>query len=207
MGLMQLMPMTAHDTDPKTARAQLVQVEANIRIGAKYLKKLYDRFGGNWVYAIAGYNGGPHSVQRWLREGKQNRGMMEFIETIPFKETREYVTGIIRNYYWYSKRLGLPGVKPLSYFWAPEKVPATPPPSESKPVATPSPTENKPAATPSPIESKPVAPTGPADAGSTVPSAQPSGAPDPEPSASPAPSGDEAPDSVGSTTGKSGKSS
>ena len=59
-----------------------------------------------------------------MKAAPVKRTMLEFIETIPYKETREYVTSIIRNYFWYSKRIngtasaaGSDSGKSLSYFW------------------------------------------------------------------------------------------
>jgi soluble lytic murein transglycosylase-like protein len=139
LGLMQLMPATASDTDPKVARADLVEPAPNIRVGAKYLKKLLTRFNGNIVLALAGYNAGPNAAERWYREQGSKRGMIDFIETIPYRETREYVSAIVRNYYWYSRKL-TPGepAKPLSFFWAPYKTPtpAATPTEEPAPAPT-----------------------------------------------------------------------
>jgi|GEM_PF-245652 len=117
-GLMQLMPATAVDTEAGVKRADLVFPEVNVRIGTKYLRQMLTRFNGNIAMALAGYNAGPNAVARWIKEGKAERGMLEFIEAIPYKETREYVAAIIRNHYWYSKRLHEGGSpKGLSYFW------------------------------------------------------------------------------------------
>lgn len=116
MGLMQLMPATAVDTDPKVLRADLQRAEANLRVGAKYLKQLMTRFNGNIVLSLAGYNAGPNAADRWYRQAPSGRTMVEFIESIPYRETREYVASIIRNYYWYTKRLGTPE-RGLEYFW------------------------------------------------------------------------------------------
>ena len=117
-GLMQLMPATATDTDPNVERSDLIDPDTNIRVGTQYLKQVLNKFNGNIVLALAGYNAGPHNVDRWLKDSGGKRGMIEFIETIPFKETREYVGSIIRNYYWYSRKLmPLEPVKPLNYFW------------------------------------------------------------------------------------------
>jgi soluble lytic murein transglycosylase len=88
---MQLMPATASDTDPDVERASLIEAESNVRVGAKYLKHLMNRFKGNIVLSLAGYNAGPNAVDRWVKESGGKRGMLEFIETIPYKETREYV--------------------------------------------------------------------------------------------------------------------
>jgi hypothetical protein len=122
-GLMQLMPVTAMETVPGITREQLVEAEANIHAGSKYLSKLLEHFKGNIVLSLAAYNAGPGAVDRWIRESVQEkRNMMQFIEAIPFKETRDYVGSIIRNYYWYSKFVKK-AQQPvaLSYFWNPYK--------------------------------------------------------------------------------------
>jgi soluble lytic murein transglycosylase len=116
-GLMQLMPFTAVDTEPNIKRADLIKAEHNIRIGAKYLKKLIDRFNGNIALALAAYNAGPTPISRWVREGRARSGLVEFIEQIPYKETQNYVGSIIRNYYWYSRRLSGEYPKNISMFW------------------------------------------------------------------------------------------
>lgn len=107
-GLMQLMPATATDVDSEVSLSDLRQPENNIRIGTQYLKKLMTRFNGNLVLALASYNAGPYAVDRWIKDFPAEKSMFEFIESIPYKETREYVAAIIRNYYWYSKRIGGP---------------------------------------------------------------------------------------------------
>jgi TolA-binding protein len=128
LGLMQLMPSTAVDTDADVIRADLTTVKSNIRVGTTYLKKLLDRFNGNIVLALASYNAGPGAVDRWFKDSPPKRGMLEFIESIPYRETREYVCSIIRNYYWYSKKLNGEAPKSLSHFWnvygPPQKAPA-----------------------------------------------------------------------------------
>jgi hypothetical protein len=122
-GLMQLMNFTAMETLPGIKREQLIEADTNVHAGTKYLSKLLDHFKGNIVLALAGYNAGPGAVDRWVREGiQEKRSMMDFIEAIPFKETREYVGSIIRNYYWYSKLVSH-AQRPvtLAYFWKPYK--------------------------------------------------------------------------------------
>ncbi|MBL7716401.1 MAG: transglycosylase SLT domain-containing protein [Bdellovibrionales bacterium] len=116
-GLMQLMPATAVDTEPGVRRVDLLDPTVNIRVGTKYLKKMLDKYNGNIVFALASYNAGPGALDRWLRDGKAKRGMLDFIELIPYKETREYVGSIIKNYYWYSKRIVGEAPKSLTYFW------------------------------------------------------------------------------------------
>lgn len=119
-GLMQLMPATATDVDSEISLNDLRQPEHNIRIGTQYLKKLLNRFNGNVVLALAGYNAGPLAVDRWLKDFPPDRGMFDFIESIPYKETREYVGAIVRNYYWYSKRInGAAKSMDIEAFWKP----------------------------------------------------------------------------------------
>ncbi len=118
-GLMQLMPFTAVETEPTVRRADLVDPETSVRIGARYLKKVLDRFNGNIVLALAGYNAGPTAAERWIKASSSKNGISEFIETIPYKETRDYVSSIIRNYFWYAKALKREVPKSLDYFWVP----------------------------------------------------------------------------------------
>ncbi len=117
MGLMQLMPMTAFDTEPLVKTPELLSAATNIRVGTKYLKKLLARYNGNIVLALASYNAGPTAVDRWIKENLPKKSMLEFIESIPYKETREYVGSIIRNYFWYSRQLNGEFKKDLNYFW------------------------------------------------------------------------------------------
>ena len=64
----------------------------NTAIGALYYADLLDRFEGNRVLALAAYNAGPNRVRRW-RDG--DRGVARWVDTIPFKETREYVRAVL----------------------------------------------------------------------------------------------------------------
>ncbi len=123
-GLMQLMYATALDTEPTIRRAKLLNPEDNVRVGTRYLKQLLTRFNGNVPLALAGYNAGPAAASRFLRDFR-GKGMIEFIEAIPYRETREYVGAILRNYYWYSGRVGQAPVQELERFWTPP-VPAVP---------------------------------------------------------------------------------
>ncbi|NDD90587.1 DUF1284 domain-containing protein [bacterium] len=126
VGLMQLMPATAVSTDPAIRRVDLVRDVHNIRIGTAYMGEMFRRFRGNIALATAAYNAGPNAVERWMKEyglkdteNGLSLGLVEFIESIPYKETRDYVGSIIRNYYWYSRRLPQPFSvpQPLQYFW------------------------------------------------------------------------------------------
>ena len=117
MGLMQIMPATAVSTDPNVERSELNDVDTNIRVGIKYFSQLMDQFDGNMVFSIAGYNAGPQACKRWLKDGGDKKPMLEFIESIPYRETREYVASIIRNYFWYTHLSDKLKTVPLDYFW------------------------------------------------------------------------------------------
>ncbi len=93
IGLMQLMPATARATvrDKEGFKAsRLVEPEYNIVIGTRHFRDLLNSFNGDLVYSIAAYNAGSAAVERWKRGG---RGLKkdEFIENIPYQETRDYV--------------------------------------------------------------------------------------------------------------------
>jgi len=118
-GLTQLMPATALDVSPNVVRAELLDVQSNVQIGAKYLSGLLGRFKGNIVFALSGYNAGPGAVDRWVKSNPDCKDLLEFIESIPYRETREYVAAIIRNYFWYSHFLKGSEEHPLTlnHFW------------------------------------------------------------------------------------------
>ncbi len=141
-GLMQLMYTTAIDVDPQVARRDLKQAEANLRIGTRYLKQMLKKYDGSIALALSAYNAGPGNTDKWVKAYGIDKGLLDFVERIPFKETREYVTSIIRNYSWYAPLVpGGDPLKPLEAFWkAPKPAPA-PAPSESPttaPTAAPS---------------------------------------------------------------------
>ncbi len=99
LGLMQLMPATASRLDRVTKR-ELLDGRTNVRLGVKYFKQLVNRFGGKVDHALAGYNAGPERVDDWKRRYQVEDPVL-FVDLIPFRETREYVSLISRNYYWY----------------------------------------------------------------------------------------------------------
>jgi soluble lytic murein transglycosylase len=105
MGLMQLMPGTARLMDRRVRKKDLIKPEVNIRLGVRYFQMLVDRFNGDVELALASYNAGSEVVDRWQRRyPTQNR--LLFLDLMPYAETRNYVTLIGRNYYWYSKIYG-----------------------------------------------------------------------------------------------------
>ena len=75
---------------------ELLNPETNIRLGTRYLKQTLDKFDGEPAYAFAAYNAGDSRVTDWQSIGKYH-GMDEFVESIPFTGTREYVEAIVRN--------------------------------------------------------------------------------------------------------------
>ena len=93
-GLMQLMPPTAKEHAARLripfAVSRLENPEVNVRIGTYHLKMLVNLFNGNNYLAVAAYNAGQGNVQKWRRAAPR-KPMDEFIESIPFQETRNYV--------------------------------------------------------------------------------------------------------------------
>lgn len=102
IGLMQIMPKTGEEIAKGLSyqpfeRDTLFEPNLNIRFGAWYLKTLLDRFKGDIVLALAGYNAGPHVVEGWLRE-KKGWERDEFVEDIPYNETRQYIERVMGSY-------------------------------------------------------------------------------------------------------------
>ena len=75
---------------------QLLDPATNIRLGTRYLRRTLDKFGGVTEYGLAAYNAGDDRVLDWQAAGPYH-GIDEFVESIPFTETREYVEAILRN--------------------------------------------------------------------------------------------------------------
>lgn len=108
-GLMQIMPATGKQIARRLkekwrSAAILYKPEVNVRFGTDYFQMLLKRFDGNPVLAMAAYNAGPHRVKRWLPEGAEMRAD-KWIETIPFKETRQYVSTILTYAVIYQRQL------------------------------------------------------------------------------------------------------
>jgi soluble lytic murein transglycosylase len=100
-GLMQLLPsvgraMAREEGMTHFETYQLLDPETNIRLGTRYLRHTLDHFGGVTEYALAAYNAGDERVSDWEAAGPYH-GMDEFVESIPFSQTREYVQAILRN--------------------------------------------------------------------------------------------------------------
>ncbi len=112
VGLMQLLPKTgkavARQEQLKHYNAtQLFTPTVNLQLGTRYFRGMVDRFGGSFEHALAAYNAGSDRVEEWMGQGKY-RDSPEFVESIPFTETREYVQAIMRNASVYKQLYGTP---------------------------------------------------------------------------------------------------
>jgi soluble lytic murein transglycosylase len=114
-GLMQLMPATAK----LVARSLAIQfsqsrltgdVRYNLTLGRAYLSDMLGDFGGSYVLAVAAYNAGPARVHEWMQDfgdpRSQKVNMVDWIESIPVAETRNYIQRVLENLQVYRFRLG-----------------------------------------------------------------------------------------------------
>jgi soluble lytic murein transglycosylase len=109
-GLTQVLPSTGREyaRSAGVARvtvATLTQPLPNLKLGSTILKSLYHKYSGKWELALAGYNAGPGRVAQWLEWNTYN-DPVEFIESIPILETREYVQAVLRNADMYRRLYG-----------------------------------------------------------------------------------------------------
>ena len=100
-GLMQMLPsvgraMAREEGMTRFQTFQLLDPVTNIQLGTRYLRQMLDKFGGVQEYALAAYNAGDNRVTDWQSAGPYS-GIDEFVESIPFTQTREYVEAILRN--------------------------------------------------------------------------------------------------------------
>ena len=114
-GLMQILPRTAKkiakNLKIKYSKKQLTNnPNYNMVIGQTYLRNLIDEFDGSYVLALAGYNAGPGRARNWLKLNGSPREnyikTIDWIEMIPFKETRNYVQRVLENLQIYRIKLG-----------------------------------------------------------------------------------------------------
>jgi soluble lytic murein transglycosylase len=104
-GMMQLLPSTASIVARRIgvgySASRLYEPDYNMQLGSAYLGQLVDRFSGSYIMAAAGYNAGPGRPASWTsfcgdpRAGSQDP--LDFIECIPFSETRNYVMRVMEN--------------------------------------------------------------------------------------------------------------
>jgi soluble lytic murein transglycosylase len=115
LGLLQLMPGTARDMARKTGLSyspnRLTTDPAyNATLGAAYLGEQLDTFDGSYILTFAAYNAGPTRARQWVERyghpsGKDIDTVVDWIERIPFTETRSYVQRVMENYQVYKMRL------------------------------------------------------------------------------------------------------
>ncbi len=100
-GLTQVLPATGREVSRRLGIrpftiSLLHQPDASLRIGINYLRQMLDSFENKWFLTLAAYNAGPGRANEWVKWGRFDEPA-EFIETIPFAETRGYVQTVLRN--------------------------------------------------------------------------------------------------------------
>jgi soluble lytic murein transglycosylase len=112
MGLMQLMPATAHQVStryaPELAGANFWDPSTNVALGQAYIGVLLGEVDNNLVRTTASYNGGIGNVYRWDASLNASQDPMLYIASIPLNETRDFVQRVLTNYWMYQIRLGQP---------------------------------------------------------------------------------------------------
>jgi hypothetical protein len=84
---------------------EILDPKNNVRLGTLYFRSLLEQYDGDAELALAAYNAGPDKVDAWLKRYPVENRML-FFDLIPFKETRDYVALIARNYFWYMSLYG-----------------------------------------------------------------------------------------------------
>jgi len=113
-GLMQLMPATAEklakSLKVKFNPSKLDDPDFNVRLGRAYLTDLLSDFDGSYILTLVGYNAGPARARRWIKEygdpREANVDVIDWIEMIPFTETRNYVQRVMESVSIYRRKLG-----------------------------------------------------------------------------------------------------
>jgi soluble lytic murein transglycosylase len=121
-GLMQIMPGTAKliakQHGIKHSPDQLMDPEYNVKLGAAHLGDLIADYGGSYVLTLVAYNAGPRRVREWLAEYGDFRAgevdPIDWVESIPFQETRQYVQKVMQNLHIYRSRLAPKTVRPMT---------------------------------------------------------------------------------------------
>lgn len=106
-GLMQMLPSLAKSLAPQLGvpykdAPDLFQPEVNIPIGSFELRRLLSKYSGRYILAISNYNANEKAIQSWLRN-RHRENPIEFIEEIPYEETRTYVKLVLRNFVFYRR--------------------------------------------------------------------------------------------------------
>ncbi|MEL7008359.1 MAG: lytic transglycosylase domain-containing protein, partial [Cyanobacteria bacterium J06588_4] len=102
LGLMQVIPPTAKTAARNIGLSSysMTNPEDNVNIGTYYLDFTHKKYGNNSMLAIASYNAGPNAVAKWIkRYGLKDAD--EFVEQIPYRETKGYVESVFENYWNY----------------------------------------------------------------------------------------------------------
>ena len=115
LGLLQLLPGTAKEMARKAGLSYekgrlTTDAGYNATLGAAFLSEQLDRFDGSYILTFAGYNAGPRRALDWMERygdprGKDIETVVDWIERIPFTETRGYVQRVMENYQVYKMRL------------------------------------------------------------------------------------------------------
>ena len=100
LGLLQMLPSTAAITArknglPKPSKADLLNPEINVPLGALHLAEVLEKFDGNWLFALCAYNAGPGALKKWYPPRTMDADV--WMENIPFNETRAYVQRILMH--------------------------------------------------------------------------------------------------------------
>ena len=115
-GLMQILPSTAKQIarrkkKPFSASMLNSNPDFNVEMGSTYFADMLKRFDGSYILAVAAYNAGPTNVRKWVKTlGKpdENLDAVDWIERIPFNETRNYVQRVLENLHIYRRHLNYP---------------------------------------------------------------------------------------------------
>jgi soluble lytic murein transglycosylase len=103
---MQLMPETAHEVGERSGyqfnTTDLFNPEFNVKLGNIYYSQLRNALDNKDISAVASYNGGIGSVQRW-KENLEYTDTDEFVEQIPYDETKNYVYKVMKSYWNYTR--------------------------------------------------------------------------------------------------------
>jgi soluble lytic murein transglycosylase len=122
-GLMQIMPGTAKLIAKQhgltyTPGKLTSDPAYNVKLGAAHLGDLVDNFGGSYVLTLVAYNAGPRRSREWVQEYGDLRGgsvdPIDWVESIPFQETRQYVQKVLQNVHVYRSRLAPDTVRPMT---------------------------------------------------------------------------------------------
>ena len=115
LGLMQIMPSTAKGIARELGlvfeRESLLEADTSLKFGSWYLGQLLERFNGDLALTVAGYNAGPNAAARWSKTLPNE--LDEFVESIPYDETRAYTKRVLRSYAEFVRLAGEDPVKKI----------------------------------------------------------------------------------------------